>query len=103
MSTELISVHWLGIVGTVLATIAYVPQIRHLIVMRCGEGISLTAYTLWCSASTLLCVYAVVADEPVFIALQGFHALACAVILFFGAIYRTSRCPIHQVIIDDSR
>ena len=103
MSSELISVHWIGIVGTVLATIAYVPQIMHLIVMRCGEGISLTAYTLWCSASSLLCVYAVIADEPVFIALQGFHALACAVMLFFGVIYRTSRCPMHQVSVVDSR
>lgn len=96
MNSELISVHWIGIIGTVLATIAYVPQIRHLIVMRCGDGISLSAYTLWCSASTLLCVYAVIEKEPVFIALQGFHAIACAVILLFGTLYRTSRCPLHQ-------
>jgi len=96
MNIELISAHSIGIIGTVLATIAYVPQIRHLVAMRCGEGISLTAYMLWCSASTLLCVYAVIAKEPVFIALQGFHAIACAVILLFGTRYRTSRCPLHQ-------
>jgi uncharacterized protein with PQ loop repeat len=96
MSADQISIHWLGIIGTGLAIIAYVPQITHLIMMRCGEGISLSAYALWFSASSLLCVYAVIADEPVFIALQASHAVACAVILFFGVDYRTSRCPLHQ-------
>jgi uncharacterized protein with PQ loop repeat len=91
-----VSIHWLGIIGTVLVTIGYVPQIRHSVMMRCGDGISLSAYALWCSASSLLCVYAVIAKEPVFIALQGFHAVACGLILFFGVKYRNSRCPLHQ-------
>jgi uncharacterized protein with PQ loop repeat len=98
MSADQISTHWLGIIGTGLAIIAYVPQITHLIMMRCGEGISLAAYALWLSASSLLCVYAVIAEEPVFIALQGSHAVACAIILFFGVRYRTSRCPLHQPV-----
>jgi uncharacterized protein with PQ loop repeat len=96
MSVDQISIHWLGIIGTGLAIIAYVPQITHLIMMRCGDGISLAAYVLWGSASAMLCAYAVIAEEPVFIALQGSHAVACAVILFYGTIYRTSRCPMHQ-------
>ena len=96
MSLHDIGVHWLGIVGTILVVIAYVPQITHLMMMRCGEGVSLAAYLLWCSASALLCVYAVIAAEPVFIALQGYHAAACALILFFGARYRTARCPLHR-------
>ena len=100
MSLHDIGVHWLGIVGTVLVVIAYVPQITHLMMMRCGEGVSLTAYVLWCAASSLLCVYAVIADEPVFIALQGYHAAACALILFFGARYRTARCPMHRPVAD---
>ena len=82
--------------GSELAMIGYVPQISHLVMMRCGEGVSLVAHALWCSASSLLCVYAVIAEEPVFVALQGFHAGACALILFFGASYRSSRCPLHQ-------
>ena len=45
---------------------------------------SLWAYLLWCSDSSLLCVYAIIAEEPMFIALQGYHAVACGVILFFG-------------------
>ncbi len=96
MSLHDISVHWLGIIGTTLAMIAYVPQITHLLLMRCSDGVSLLAYALWCSASSLLCVYAVIAEEPVFIALQGGHAVACGFILCYGAWYRTSRCPLHQ-------
>ena len=93
-----VGIHWLGIVGTALVVIAYVPQITHLMMMRCGDGISLAAYALWCSASSLLCVYAVIAEEPIFIALQGYHAVACALILLFGARYRTSRCPLHRTV-----
>ena len=96
MSLDDINAHWLGIIGTILTIIAYIPQITHLLMMRCGEGVSLGAYALWCAASTLLCVYAIIAEEPIFIALQGYHAAACALILLFGARYRTSRCPLHQ-------
>lgn len=96
MSVHDIGVHWLGILGTALVIIGYVPQIRHLLVERCGAGISLGAYTLWCSASTLLFVYAIIADEPVFIALQGYHAVACALILGLSIKYSTSRCQVHQ-------
>ncbi len=96
MSLHDIGIHWLGILGTALVVVAYVPQITHLMMMKCGDGISLEAYALWCSASSLLCVYAVIAEEPIFIALQGYHAVACALILFFGAKYRTSRCPLHR-------
>jgi len=103
MSLHDISVHWLGIIGTALAMIAYVPQITHLLLMRCGDGISLGAYALWCAASSLLCVYAVIAAEPVFIALQGLHAVACALILYYGAKYRTSRCPLHQTTAVDKK
>jgi uncharacterized protein with PQ loop repeat len=98
MTLHDVGIHWLGIVGTALVVIAYVPQIAHLMMMRCGDGISLGAYALWCSASSLLCVYAVIAEEPVFIGLQGYHAVACGLILFFGARYRTSRCPLHRTV-----
>ena len=65
--------HWLGILGTALVVVAYVPQMTHLMKMRCGDGVSLGAYLPWCTASSLLCVYAVIAEEPIFIALQGYH------------------------------
>ena len=87
--------HWLGIVGTGLVIIAYIPQITHLMKMHCSDGVSLWAYTLWAAASSFLCVYAVFAKEPVFIVLQGYHAVACGLILLFGIKYRTSRCPMH--------
>jgi uncharacterized protein with PQ loop repeat len=88
-------VHWLGTIGTALVIIAYIPQIRHLLVARCGAGVSLGAYVIWCSASTLLCVYAIIADEPIFVLLQGYHAVACALILGLSVKYKGSRCPLH--------
>ena len=96
MSPYDIEEHWLGIFGTALVIISYVPQIKHLFKMHCGEGVSLVANALWAAASSLLCVYAAVGSEWVFTVLQGYHALACAVILTLGAKYRNSRCLLHQ-------
>jgi len=91
-----VSEHWLGIFGTGLVIIAYIPQIIHLMKMHCGEGVSIPAYALWATASSFLCVYAIIGDEPVFIVLQGYHAAACGLILFYGVKYKTSRCPMHR-------
>lgn len=88
--------HWLGIFGTVLVMISYIPQITHLLQNRCGEGVSLSAYGLWMAASALLCGYAIIGSEPVFTALQGYHAAACGIILLLSAKYRRSRCPLHR-------
>jgi uncharacterized protein with PQ loop repeat len=88
--------HLLGVFGTALVIIAYIPQITHLIKMRCGEGISILAYVLWAVASSFLCVYSIIGNEPVFMVLQGYHAVACGLILYFGVKYKTSRCPIHR-------
>jgi uncharacterized protein with PQ loop repeat len=96
MNLPEISAHWLGVFGTGLVIIAYIPQITHLTKMHCGEGVSIPAYALWAAASAFLCVYAIIAKEPVFIALQGYHAAACGLILYFGVKYRNSRCPIHR-------
>ena len=96
MSFHDLGEHWLGFFGTGLVIISYFPQITHLFKMHCGEGISLSAYALWTAASSLLCVYAISGGELVFTALQGYHALACLVILFLGAKYRNSRCSCHQ-------
>lgn len=88
--------HWLGIFGTTLVMIAYIPQILHLAKMHCGDGISLSAHALWAAASALLCAYAILGNEPVFGALQGYNAVACGLILALGAKYRNSRCPLHR-------
>ena len=45
-----INAHWLGIFGTILVILAYIPQIRHLMKMHCGEGVSLT-YENWLASS----------------------------------------------------
>jgi uncharacterized protein with PQ loop repeat len=96
MSLHHLSGHWFGILGTALVIVAYIPQITHLTKMHCGEGVSISAYILWAVASAFLCAYAIIAKEPVFIALQGYHAAACGMILCFGVKYRTSRCAIHR-------
>jgi hypothetical protein len=47
MSVESVGTHRLEIIGTSLVVIAYIPQMTHLIRVRCGEGLSISAYALW--------------------------------------------------------
>jgi hypothetical protein len=47
MSVESVGTHRLGIIGTPLVVIPYIPQMSHLINVRCGEGLSISANALW--------------------------------------------------------
>ena len=96
MNLHELNEHWLGIFGTTVVIISYIPQITHLLRNRCGEGVSLSAYGLWMAASALLCVYAIIGREPVFTVIQGYHAAACGTILLLSTKYRHSRCPLHR-------
>ena len=88
--------HWLGIFGTVVVIISYIPQITHLLKEHCGEGVSLSAYGLWMAASLLLCGYAIVGSEQLFSVLQGYHAAACGIILLLATKFRRAKCPLHR-------
>jgi uncharacterized protein with PQ loop repeat len=56
----------LGFVATGLVVVGYIPQIVHLIKERCTAGISVAAFSLWCAASVLFLIHAVVIRDAVF-------------------------------------
>ena len=87
---------WAGYAGTAIVVIAYIPQVFHLIAMKCSEGISLRAYAMWSLGSLLLLIHALSIDAPVFIALTGFQLGATLVIALFSWKYEGRRCVIHQ-------
>ncbi len=88
--------HWAGYAGTALIMVAYVPQIFHLVAMRCSAGISLRAYMLWTVASLLLVIHAIGIKAPVFIALTGSQFGATSVIACLAWAYKDRRCEKHQ-------
>lgn len=92
MSTTLV-----GLFGTALAIIAFVPQIFHLIKEHCSAGISFQAYAIWSIASLLLLTHAVTIKDPIFIALQSYHMEASALIALFAKKYEQSICEGHRL------
>jgi uncharacterized protein with PQ loop repeat len=87
---------YLGLLGTALVIIAYLPQIHHLIKEQCTGGISVKAYCMWFAAALLLLVHAIAIHDPVFIMLQSYQLGACGLIVFFCRKYKGSLCEAHR-------
>ena len=85
----------LGVVGTVMVVLGYVPQVRHLIKEHCSAGVSTPAFALWCSSSLLFLVHAVVIGDAVFISVQVLSLVANGFVVFYSRRYRGQFCPIH--------
>jgi uncharacterized protein with PQ loop repeat len=84
-----------GFAGAGLAGAAYVPQVSHLIRVRCSAGISRLAFVLWLLASILITARAVAIHAGVFITLGGIQIVATALIMFYATRYKDTPCPVH--------
>ena len=93
----------LGIVGTGLVIVGYVPQIAHLIRQHCTAGISISAFSLWCLASLLFLTHAVMIGDVVFVVLQGVNLVAAVLIVGFCMKYPGEVCPYHRELYGSAR
>jgi uncharacterized protein with PQ loop repeat len=84
-----------GVVGTGLVIAGYVPQIYHLIKERCSAGLSLPAFAVWCSASLLFLVHAMMIRDVVFVGVQVVNLAAGGTIVAFCTKYGGHVCPFH--------
>ena len=85
----------MGYAGAVLAGAAYFPQIRHMVVERCVEGISRAAFGLWALASALLLARAVAVSDPVFVSLGVIQVAATGFVVAYVTALGERRCPSH--------
>jgi uncharacterized protein with PQ loop repeat len=101
-----------GFLGTGIVAAAYIPQIHHLIKEHCSAGISMTAYGLWCIASILFLIHAVMIQDTVFIIVQIVNLAAILTIAICVKRYERQMCLTHlheasdkrrQFITDNSR
>jgi uncharacterized protein with PQ loop repeat len=86
----------LGLLGTALVIVGYVPQIHHLIKERCTAGLSVPAFALWSSASLLFLIHAVMIRDVVFVAVQIVNLVAGGIIIAFCKMYEGQVCPYHM-------
>ena len=76
--------------------VGYIPQIVHLIKERCTPGISILAFSLWCSASLLFLIHATMIEDAVFVGVQVVNLVAGGLIVWFCKRYRGHVCPFHR-------
>lgn len=86
----------LGFVGTGLVVTGYVPQIVHLIKERCTAGLSVQAFSLWCAASLLFLIHAVVIRDAVFVVVQTVNLVAGGLIVWFCIRHKGEVCSFHR-------
>jgi uncharacterized protein with PQ loop repeat len=84
-----------GVLGTGLVIAGYVPQIYHLIKERCTAGLSLPAFAVWCAASLLFLVHAMMIRDMVFVGVQMVNLTAGGMIVAFCTKYDGHVCPFH--------
>jgi lipid-A-disaccharide synthase-like uncharacterized protein len=85
-----------GLLGTLVVAIAYLPQIVHLARERCSAGVSLDAWMLWLLGSTLIFAHALVVRDVVFVALQAVNILAMVSIIVLCRRYINLVCASHR-------
>ena len=86
----------LGFVATGLVIVGYIPQIVHLIQERCTAGISISAFSLWCTASLLFLVHAAMIGDAVFVGAQTVNLVAAGLIVGFCKRYEGEVCQFHR-------
>ena len=86
----------LGFVATGLVIVGYIPQIVHLIKERCTAGISISAFSLWCTASLLFLIHAAMIGDAVFVGAQTVNLVAGGLIVGFCKRYEGEVCPFHR-------
>jgi uncharacterized protein with PQ loop repeat len=72
--------HWVGLLGTALIMIAFVPQIVLLLRTRRAGALSIKSNILNTTASGLLFAYALLRGDIIFSVVMGYQ-LACALLI----------------------
>jgi uncharacterized protein with PQ loop repeat len=80
--------HWVGIVGTALIMLAYVPQITRLLRTRRTDALSVKSNILNAAASGLLFMYALLRGDLIFILVMGYQLAAAIVIIALNVLCR---------------
>jgi uncharacterized protein with PQ loop repeat len=80
--------HWVGIVGTGLIMLAFVPQVALLLRTRRAGALSIKSNALNMSASGLLFAYALLRGDIIFTVVMSYQLAAAILILVLNIRYR---------------
>ncbi len=86
-----------GLAGTLIVAIGYLPQIVHLAKERCSAGLSLRAWLLWLLGSALVFLHALAVRDVVFITIQTINMLAMLLIIVLCKRFTNMICATHRL------
>ncbi|MCX6718024.1 MAG: PQ-loop domain-containing transporter [Candidatus Staskawiczbacteria bacterium] len=77
-----------AIVAGIIAIVAYIPQVKHLVTVKDSKGISVLAWLVWLLCNSLLLAYAIsIVNIPYMIA-DGLSCLANLTIIILAIKYK---------------
>ena len=83
----------LGIIGNILLVLAYLPQIKKLIVTKKAEDISIWMWIITFFGDLALLVYALMINDSIFTALFTLFMVENIVILYLTAKFSKKNSP----------
>lgn len=79
---------YLGLLGSIIFTSAYIPQIWHLVKIKDSTGISITSWAVWLLGALLMLAYAVFLRDIVFLLLTILESVFLFTTIILAVIYR---------------
>ena len=78
----------LGIIGSLIFTSAYIPQVVHLIKVKDSTGISIASWIIWLVGAILLLIYAIHLRDVVFLILTILESIFLSIIIGLAVMYK---------------
>ena len=77
----------LALIAGIIGTLAYAPQIHHIIKTKNAKGISVKAWLLWLLTGLIILVYSVHKGDIVFITLTTLNSISIITVLILAFKY----------------
>lgn len=97
----MVATELLGLAGTGLIILAYLPQVKHIVDEHCSGGMSERTWGTWLVATLMIFAHALTTGDTVFIALQGANLFFVSLILVLIRRYDSKVC--HSVEMSDQQ
>jgi lipid-A-disaccharide synthase-like uncharacterized protein len=86
--------HILGVIGTGIVLVGYLPQLIHLARERCAWGVSQRSWMLWLLGGCFLLAYSLLKHDIIFSVVQVIQIVAISLTIYYAR--RSVRvCPHH--------
>ncbi len=77
----------LALISGIVGTIAYIPQILHMVKEKSSKGVSLSAWIVWLATGLITLLYAIEVRDSVFITIMAVSSIANFIVVLLTVKY----------------